>query len=351
MIDLLARFEARLDDLGVTAKVGPAVLARPDLYAATARLTRGSSTQTYALVCGPAVKVADTARAGDLDLPTLVFTTFVAPSASETFRRAGVQYLDTVGNAWVEFGDVLIDVRGRRRPIGADQPARTTAGNLFSTGRAQVVLALLAWPQLWEAPQRQLAHAAGVSLGQAHNTLALLTEAGYGRGHTRAGQTPLLDLWVAAFPTGLATKLTFATYRGDIDEVTKVNADDPVFVSGEGAAGDLLRPATLTIYVDDLDPRLPIVNTWRSDGPANIVVRRKFWHAPDNSDAPLAGVRPAPWPLVYADLATSDDPRVRNVANQWRDRFAGPGQHSRRVARTDRPGRPGDARGHSRPVA
>lgn len=351
MIDLLARFEARLDDLGLTAKVGSARLARPDLHAATARLTRGSSTQTYALVYGPAVTVADTGRAGDADLPTLVFTTFVAPKASETFRRAGVQYLDTVGNAWVEFGDVLIDVRGRRRPIGADKPARTTAGHLFSSGRAQVVLALLAWPQLWEAPQRQLAHAAGVSLGQAHNTLALLTGAGYGRGRTRAGPTPLLDLWVAAFPTGLATKLTLATYRGNIDEVKKVDADDPVFVSGEGAADDLLRPATLTLYVEELDPRLLVVNKWRSDGPANIVVRRKFWHAPDDSDAPLAGVRPAPWPLVYADLATSHDPRVRTVAKEWRDRVAGPGQHSRRVARAGRPGRRGHARGHSRPVA
>ncbi|MGH8894095.1 MAG: hypothetical protein ACRDWY_12465, partial [Actinomycetes bacterium] len=240
MNDLLVPFEAHLDDLGLTATVGSALLARPGVQAATARLTRGASTQTYALVYGPAVKVADTGRAGDVDLPTLVFTTFVAPKASETFRRAGVQYLDTVGNAWVEFGDVLIDVRGRRRPIGADQPARATAGNLFSTGRAQVVLALLAWPQLWEASQRELAHAAGVSLGQAHNTLALLTETGYARGHTRAG-APLLDLWVAAFPTGLATKLTLAAYRGDIDEVKTVNADDPVFVSGEGAAGDLLR--------------------------------------------------------------------------------------------------------------
>ena len=328
MDDLLARFEARLDDLGVTAKVGSALPARHGAQAANVRLTRGASTQEYTLIYGPAVKVADTGRISDATVPTLVFTTFVAPRSAETFRRAGVQYLDAAGNAWVEFGDVLVDVRGQRRPIGADQPARTTAGNLFSTGRARVSFALLAWPQLWEAPQRELAHAAGVSLGQAHNTLTMLTEAGYGPDRARPGQAELLDLWAAAFPTGLAKKLTLATYRGDIDTVKKVNADDRVFLSGEGAADDLLRPATLTLYVEELDPRLPVVNKWRSDGPPNIVVRRKFWHAPDNSDAPLVGVRPAPRPLVYADLVTSDDPRVRTVAKEWRDRLAGPGQGS-----------------------
>jgi hypothetical protein len=120
--------------------------------------------------------------------------------------------------------------------------------------------------------------------------------------------------------------------------VKHVGSDDPVFVSGESAAEDLLRPATLTLtlYVEQLDPRLLVVNKWRSEGPANIMVRRKFWQAPHDSSSPggasrdpdggLAWVRPAPWPLVYADLVTSGDPRVRTVARQWRDHFAGPDQ-------------------------
>ena len=322
MGDLLARFVAQFGDLGVTARVGAALPARHGVQAANLRLTRGDSSQKYTLIYGSAVKVADTAGIGDPNLATLVFSTFVAPKSAETFRRAGVQYLDTVGNVWVEFGDVLVDVRGHRRPVNAGRSARMTGGNLFSTSRAQVTFALLAWPQLWGAPQRDLAHAAGVSLGQAHNTLTLLAEAGYGPDRDRPGQTQMLDLWAAAFPTGLAKKLTLATYRGDIGTVKKVNADDPVFLSGEGAADDMLRPATLTLYVEELDPSLPVVNKWRSDGPPNIVVRRKFWHAPDNSDAPLAGVRLVPRPLIYADLVTSEDPRVRTVAKVWRDRLA-----------------------------
>ena len=327
MDEMLARFEACLDERGIAAKVAPFTPAGTGVQRAEARLARGASVQDYALFFGPAVTFKDAAGLGDGHLPTLVFTTFVATKTAEAFRPAGVQYLDTAGNAWITFGEVLLDVRGRPRPERTTTGSRAT-GNLFSTGRAQVVLALLAWPHLWNAPQRDVAHAAGVSLGQAHNTLTLLAQAGYGRDVARPERTELLDLWAAAFPTGLAQKLTLATYRGDIQDVKKVDADDAVFISGESAADDLLRPATLTLYVEELDPRLPVVNKWRSDGQPNIVVRRKFWHAPDNSDAPLVGVRPAPRPLVYADLMTSDDPRVRTVAKEWRERLAGPGQGS-----------------------
>src|SRR4051812_15945992 len=122
--------------------------------------------------------------------------------------------LDIAGNACVEFSNVLIDVRGRRRPMDARRPD-PVSGNLFSRGRAQVIFALLAWPQLWDEPQRGLARAAGVSLGQAHNTLALLAEAGYDGVGPRRGQTALLHLWAAAFPIGPARHLTLATYRGE----------------------------------------------------------------------------------------------------------------------------------------
>src|SRR5664279_1076178 len=237
MDELLARFAARLSDLGVTARVGSAVPAGSGHQTTTVRLTRGTSTRAYRLLYGPTVSLADAGLASGVEPPTLVFTSFIAPRSAEAFRRAGVQYLDMVGNAWVEFDGVLLDVRGRPRPDDLAVPAQKPAGNLFSTARAQVAFALLAWPPLWEATRRDLAHAAGVSLGQAHNALALLTEAGYRRDRPRPGQTELLDLWAAAFPTGLATKLTLARYRGQIGPASGVHCDDPVFPSAPTTLG------------------------------------------------------------------------------------------------------------------
>lgn len=323
MDDLLEYFTVGLNALGIASEVGPPAPLGSAVKTTTVRLSRGNSSQAYTLLYGPAVRPADTARNLGRDFPMLVFTAFFAPKSAEYLRRMKVNYLDMAGNAWVEFGDVLIDVRGRPRPLEAQIARSATAHNLFSASRAQVAFALLAWPQLWDAPLRKLAYAAGVSLGKAHDSRALLIEAGYGHEHTSTQQADLLDQWATSFPVSLAPKVEIAKFNGDPRSVCKVNLDDPVFVSGEAAVEDLLRPATLNIYVEKLDPRLPIVNRWRSDGNINIVVRRKFWHAPDDSDAPMTGLWPVPWPLTYADLVNSDDPRVRSVAKELRKRLAG----------------------------
>lgn len=317
MNDPLVGLANQLAELGIDARAKPAAPAGNQVARAKLRLSHGGSAQDYVLTYGPHVSLAAAGpdTAGRL---RFAYAPNITAKTADSFRRAGVQYLDAVGNAWIQFGDVLIDVRGRPRPTGAAPPT-AAAGNLFSSGRAQVMLALLAWPELWEAPQREVARAAGVSLGQAHNTLALLVQAGYERDDRRNDRAGLLELWVAAFPTGLAQRLTLARYHGEVGTVKKVRADDVVAVSGEAAVPDLLRPATLTLYVAKLSPRLVIVNRWRSDGEPNIVVRRKFWNDPATHHAPLPDVDVAPWPLVYADLLTSDDPRARSVAPQYRE--------------------------------
>jgi hypothetical protein len=317
MKDPLEGLAAQLAELGLDARAEPATPVRNRVARAALRLAHGESTQDYALTYGPHVSLT-TAGPDTAGQVGFAYAPYITAKTADSFRRAGVQYVDAAGNAWIQFGDVLIDVRGRLRPAGA-APRTAAAANLFSTGRAQVVFVLLAWPDLWDAPQRELARAAGVSLGQAHNTLALLVQAGYERDERRDGRTGLLDLWVAAFPTGLAQRLTLAKYHGAVGKVKKERADDVVAVSGEAAVPDLLRPTTLTLYVAKLNPRLAIVNRWRSDGEPNIVVRRKFWNDPATPHAPTPGVDLAPWLLVYADLVTSDDPRTRGVSAHYRE--------------------------------
>jgi len=331
MHDLLAPLVEQLEGFGLHVHLSPDA---DDAHALdlTVELTRGGSRQVYAWELKRGATMAtvgpERQRAAQ-DLAPLLGTALVSARSADSFRRAGIQYVDVAGNAWIQFGDVLVDVRGRR-PSGDLPPGPdTSGGNLFSAARAQVGFALLQWPRLWKQSQRQVAQAAGVSLGQANNTLALLREAGFGPGGHR-GQSELLDLWVAAFPSGLARKLVLAKYRGSTDGVATVNAEDPLFLgallSGEAAADDLVHPATLTIYVDHLDPHLPVKNRWRSDGRPNITVGRKFWTTPPDAahddDEPLVGLRTAPVVLVYADLMASDDPRVRSVAPDWRGRIA-----------------------------
>jgi hypothetical protein len=101
-----------------------------------------------------------------------------------------------------------------------------------------------------------------------------------------------------------------------------MKSGEAIWVSGEQAVPHLLRPASTTLYVRELDRNLAIANRWRSDGEPNIVVRRKFWNAPEGDGEP-SGTPPAPWPLVYADLLESQDPRARNAATELVDRYEG----------------------------
>lgn len=319
---MLARLSEQLRELSLDVEMGPTTAITPAVSSAPMRLARGGGEQNYRLVHGSKLGLTVLATVAPALEPTFLYTEFTSPRTMEALRGAQVQHLDMAGNAWIEFGDVLIDVRGRRRP-STDEPRHVgSSENLFSARRVQVIFALLAWPRLWDASRRDLARAAGVSLGQAQGSVRLLEEAGYGPRRMNAQQADLLSLWSAAYPSGLAKSLTLARYRGALGSLQKVNDEDSYFLSGESAVPELL-PASLTLYVSSLDPDLALANRWRSDGVPNIVVRRQFWEAPaesSNYSGPLAGLRDAPWPLVYADLLSSDDPRARGFAPTWRQR-------------------------------
>ena len=273
-----------------------------------------TSHRDYALHYGPNVPLSAVAAGTDARA-RFVLTTYVAPRTADAFRRAGIQFLDSVGNAWIAFGSVLIDIRGRPRPAASVRRSHP-AGNLFSSGRAQVVFVLLTWPHLWDEPQRGIARAAGVSIGQVNSTLRLLKQSGYSGVAAHPGRADLLDLWASAFPTGLAHRITLAQYSSDgpIKPNTLISAS----VSGAAAVPDLIRSPMAVLYVDEFDPRMAVVNRWRSDREPNITLRRRFWtEPPPITDTDRTS---APWPLVYADLLASDDPRERIAAVEWRQR-------------------------------
>ncbi|MET1005886.1 MAG: type IV toxin-antitoxin system AbiEi family antitoxin [Propionibacteriaceae bacterium] len=326
MDDTLDTLVARLEEFGLRVEASERSRGVNDGYDVDLLLSRGEARQEFAMELMGHARLSDLGRHSGVRTPAfpwMVGAASVSSRSADAFRRAGVQYIDASGNASIHFGDVLIDVRGRR--VGRDLSTPPGRGNLFSSARAQVAFALLQWPRLWQKPQREIAEAAGVSLGQVNDALKLFREAGFGPGGHRS-HSEFLDLWVASFPSGLGHKLVLATYRGSIEDFSKIDVEDPTFVgaeiSGELAADDLLRPAALTVYVANLDPLFPVANRWRSDGDGNITVKRKFWRTPkDEMPArPPVDMRQAPPVLVYADLLASGDPRVRSVAPDWRNR-------------------------------
>lgn len=305
-------------------------------------LARGHSRQAYTVAVGPqkipiAVRAAqDGVRLSDSQRQLLILDYASTPLVAE-MEKTGVDYVDAAGNAGLEFGDVIVRIRGKRTSSRITSHAersqasqdRSRATNLFSPTRSKVVFALLAWPHLMSATVREIASAAGTSQGSAHLTTELL------RGLQQTIETSegtrwrdwsrTANAWLATYPTTLGKSLSLATLSGNIDRPRKVGTEDPVFLSGESAFSpdqetrlayidQLIRPSTLTLYVRSYDPQFAIKNRWRSDGPPNIFIREKFWRAPDNSDTPLVGFRSAPPLLVIADLLSTNEPRQLEAA-------------------------------------
>ncbi|MEU8237677.1 type IV toxin-antitoxin system AbiEi family antitoxin [Actinoplanes missouriensis] len=271
-------------------------------------------------------------RHSKASLPLLVIGDRISPRSAAAYRAADIQFIDALGNAFITFGSVLIEIQGRTESPHAgrknisEPPRAQRSNNLFSAGRAQLVLALLTWPELARGGIRRLARAAGVSLGTAQ---AAVTDLGHTGLITRSPENivpdeRLLEYWAAAYPAGLGRRGSLAEYHGDPGQ--RLRSDQPIFLSGESAEGaGIVRPATLTAYVSALDRKLPILNRWSAspDLVPNVFIRQKFWVSPRPAEEdPENREQNAPWPLVYADLLATGDPRLAEVAEKWRVRHA-----------------------------
>lgn len=325
----------RLAEFGITLEIDS--LDQPGDAGADAIVTL-STTDTkarYAVELKVPMTLSALARhSSSVPYPRLIVGDRISRRSAVAYRSAGIQFVDALGNAFITFGSVLVDVQGRTEPIGqsvqdgADDRRPRQPTNLFSPGRAQVIFALLAWPELAGARVREVATAAGLSVGQTHDALGRLEQAGFliptSRKLVRTGE--LLDYWTAAYPAGLGRRLEISQYFGD--PAKPVRSESPCYVSGESAEGvDIARPATLTVYLDKPDTQLPILNRWsRSpDRRPNVFVRRKFWISPrPHEEDPATTTQNAPWPLVYADLMATGDARLGEVARTWRAHRARP---------------------------
>jgi hypothetical protein len=241
----------------------------------------------------------------------LFVTDHVSARTADVLRRIGVQFIDAAGNVFLQRGGWYVDVRGRRRTRAAAEYLRLEAPpNLYSAKRAQVVFALITWPDLLNESVRKVAQAAGVSVGIAQSTTNELRRRALwpDRDDTRS---TLIDGWASAFPETLARSLTIRSLRAErFDKFF-----GPVLASGEAAPSAQMRAVSGVVYVDELTTELLMENRWRTDGAPNLVVRRRFWAHPDHR------IGEAPPLLVYGDLQASEDPRTRSVASEYRDKL------------------------------
>ena len=124
---------------------------------------------------------------------------YISPQSASLLKRSGLGYLDLSGNCHLSFENVLIEKEGKPNLRPANRPLKS----LFAPRATRVVRVALVDPQhAWRL--EELAKAAEVSLGHAHNVVKRLEELSWveRNGQQRiqlARPAELLEAWVDAY--------------------------------------------------------------------------------------------------------------------------------------------------------
>lgn len=275
----------------------------------------------------------------------------VRPGAAERYKNQHVNFMDTLGNAYLRGPNFLLWVAGQKRPqrihldalayreaaIGHQPIVQTGLANrAFEPKGMQVVFVLLCQPDAVALPYRELAGLADVAHGTVGHVINDLEALGYvahgpaPKGKKRGprklvNHAGLLDEWARIFAKTVRHRYLIGRYRGaPLDAVgARQWADYGAQLGGEFAADAIthyLQPETLTLYIDGDKPGAPLLRDLRlqpdPDGPIELL--RKFWRF----DAAGPEQRQlAPLPLVYADLLAIGGARCLETAAQVRDRI------------------------------
>ena len=180
----------------------------------------------------------------------------------------------------------------------------------------QVVFRLLQDKSNTNLRYRQLAAAAGVSVGSVNNVMQSLMEKGYvvedGKKRLLRKRTSLLDRWTRAYADGLKERFFVARFTFLTPQVKEcwrdIRMPENVSWGGEPAAAlldDYLQPERWDVYTADNANALIATGRMIPKADGEIYVYRKFWDE--------AGTPPV---VVYADLLAMGNDRCREAAER-----------------------------------
>lgn len=249
--------------------------------------------------------------------PFVLITEYVTQEAAIRLQNNGVQFIDMVGNAFVNQPPLFIYVKGNKP---AKDETALPAGRLFKGVGLKIAYLLLCQPELADRPYRELAEMTDVALGTVNGTMAELIQKGFilnmgKKGKKLINRKTLFERWVAGYPDNLKPKLKLGRFWRDGDWWKDAQLDPALAQwGGEVAAAKLtgyLKPGTVTLYADkNRLTDLVITNRLKKDPQGNVEILERFW-PPGNGFGEGETVHPI---LIYADLAAIGEQRTMETA-------------------------------------
>ncbi|WP_019623941.1 type IV toxin-antitoxin system AbiEi family antitoxin [Thioalkalivibrio thiocyanoxidans] len=251
----------------------------------------------------------------DKERPALIISEYVNPKMADRLQDMDIGFLDLAGNAYINAPPVYVFIKGKK-PAATEYAHREPAAHAAFQGTGlRIVFALLCAPHLASATYREIADAAGVSLGSASRALHALRDQGFlldtGRRTRRLHNHPALaERWTLAYPDQLRRKTFLGRYRAANPKWWQDASLEPYLAAwgGEVAAArltDYLVPERISVHTRMSPAPLLAAFGLRKDPAGDIELHKSFWPPECNTDAPDL----APRLLVYAELLASGHER------------------------------------------
>ncbi|HYQ29174.1 MAG TPA: type IV toxin-antitoxin system AbiEi family antitoxin [Polyangiaceae bacterium] len=258
------------------------------------------------------------------EVPWLLFAPYVPGPIGQHLVSQQVSYVDSVGNCHVETREMLVaHIEGRK-------PVREPGVRMPGVTSHQLLFALLAQPDLAEAPVRRIALAAGIGRSAAQEQLGRLNMQGLLDYYAPSGLLQgreLLDRWLTAYAESVRPSWLIARCRPQVSDPQALEAliegvcGNGIWAFGGAAAASRMlrfeRGTETVLHLPeiprDLLERLQVVPA--ADGPLTLLRTPgalAYRGAMPHLAHPL---------LVYSELLTSTEPQAARAANALREQF------------------------------
>lgn len=167
---------------------------------------------THAPIGALVSKMRDIAKPGD----GILIADYINPQMADKLKAAGIPFIDTAGNAYLNRRPVYVYVVGKKPKQRITTKAQAQ-GLAFQSAGLKVIYALLTDRELINAPNREIAERANVALGAVGWIIRDLTEQGFligGKNKKRRLENfyLLLDKWVDNYLVRLRNKMLIGKF-------------------------------------------------------------------------------------------------------------------------------------------
>ena len=267
----------------------------------------------------------------------LLVADYLNPNMCDRLKHAGIQFIDTAGNAYINQHPVYISIKGNKPQQRVIENKSVKTGKAFQPSGIKVVFAFIRDKLLINAPYREIADQAGVALGTVGCVIHDLIEQGFlledinGKQRKLTRHDLLVDQWADAYLTKLKRKHKFATFTTSNPDWWKTVDPQKYDANwgGEIAASiytNYMNPKNGVVYINRVNvsnflqaARLQIIEPHVREY-ISIDMIKPFW----KKSKPIGNAKfgDLVHPIIaYADLVEIGDTRDLDTANELREEY------------------------------